>query len=118
MNFGRIASRIAADEESSNPTQLAKGTSIEDFWSSLDETARDALLDLEPDGRAGAQVHQVPGVGKVTCWLDACSEGADRGGYVTYLELHDILRPNGEPVVLESETDGSEYYFDGRSSRL
>lgn len=95
--------------------KLEKGTKLSDLWDLLGEGAEDALLDLSPDGAAGTVVVDVPGVGKVDVWLDACSEGADRGGYVTYLRLHDVLEPNGSPVVLESETDGSELFFDGRN---
>ena len=98
--------------------KLKKDDTFDGFWDSLPEAVQEVLLDLDPDGRAGVQEHDVPGVGRVECWLDECSEGADRGGYVTWLRLHGVLDHEGDPLVLESETDGSEYMFEGRMTRL
>lgn len=97
---------------------LKSGSRIEDFFSSLPAGAHEALLALEGDGYKGAQRVTVPGVGDVTVWLDACSEGSDRGGFVNFLRLHDVTDERGREVVLEAETDGSELYFNGRSSVL
>jgi hypothetical protein len=98
--------------------KLERGTDFDDFWDSLGEEVQDALSELEPDGRSGLRTHDVPGLGKVDCWLDECSEGADRGGWVTYLTLHGVLGPDGEPVTLEGDIDDSQYFFEGRSTRL
>ena len=95
-------------------TTLLKGTRIEDFLSSLPVGTVEVLLDLEPNGKVGAQTYTVPGLGRVSAYLGACSEGTDRGGYVKFYELLEVSDEAGRPVVLEAETDGSELYFDGR----
>ena len=91
---------------------------LSEFWSLLPEGAEEVLLGLEYDGKKGEQEADVPGVGRVTSWIDECSEGADRGGYVQWARLHDVVGPTGEPVELEAETDGGEFLFSGRMTQL
>ena len=91
-------------------------TALSEFWQLLPEGTEEVLLDLSYDGRKGEQETEVPGVGRVTHWLDACSEGADRGGYVPWARLHDVVGPTGKPVELEGETDGCQFLFAGRMS--
>jgi hypothetical protein len=99
--------------------RVAQRTSLEDFWKLLPEGTEEALLGLEYDGRKGEQTVEVPqGVGRVTTWLDECSEGADRGGYVCWAKLHDVLDYNNQPVVLEADTDGSCFFFADRMGVL
>jgi hypothetical protein len=94
------------------------GTTIRQLFEALGEEAEEALLGLEPDGREGEKTEEVKGVGRVTYWLDACSEGADRGGYVTYVRLEECVDHKNWPILLEAETDGSELYFNGRMARI
>lgn len=98
--------------------KIEKGTTLKQFWAGLPEGAEERILGLEADGRKGEVVHDVPGVGQVGIWLDACSEGADRGGYVRYAKLYWILGPNDGPVVLEEDPGGDQWLFEGRLGRL
>lgn len=95
-----------------------RGTNLEDFWRLLPEGSEEALLGLDYDGRKGEQEHDVPGVGRVTAWIDECSEGADRGGYVKWARLLDVTEEGGEALVLEANTDGCEFLFAGRMCQL
>ena len=95
---------------------IVDGTTLVELWDLLPEGAEEVLLGLEYDGKKGEQEADVPGIGRVTSWIDECSEGADRGGYVQWARLHDVVGPTGKPVVLESETDGGEFLFSGRMS--
>jgi hypothetical protein len=102
---------------------LTTPTLLNDFWKLFPADTEEKLLELDPDGRAGVQTVTLEGVGRVEYWLDACSEGADRGGYLPWYKLLDVtyfdrFSQKDEPVELESETDGSELYFAGRSSLL
>ena len=93
--------------------KVKKGTTLEEFWALLPEGTEDALQELVPDGRAGVKETTLEGVGRVSYWLDACSEGADRGGYVAFYELHDVLRTPKKAVVLENCPDWG-LQFNGR----
>ena len=96
------------------PIKIADQAELADLWALLPEGAEEVLLSLSYDGRKGEQTTEVPGVGRVTHFLDACSEGEDRGGYVKWVTLHDVVGPTGKPVRLESETDGGEFMYAGR----
>lgn len=95
-----------------------KDTSLEDFWKLLPEGAEETLLGLAYNPRKGEVEQFVPGVGTVVSYVDACSEGEDRGGYVKYARLLDVLDSQGRPVVLEGETDGCEFMFEPRTTIL
>ncbi len=96
---------------------VTRETRLVDFWALLPAGAEETLLELPFDARSGEQTSEVAGLGKVTFWIDECSEGADRGGYVKYVRLDDV-RVDGEPVTLEGETDGGEFLFEGRLGLL
>lgn len=94
-----------------------RGTRLADFWKGLPDGAEEALLDLPYDGRKGEQVSFVPGVGSVATYVDACSEGEDRGGYVKYARLVDVL-VDGEPVLLEEDGGEGTFLFEPRMTEL
>ena len=98
--------------------KVEKGTTLQEFWALLPEGTEDALLELEPDGQAGAQETTVEGVGRVSYWVDACSEGVDRGGYVAYVKLHEVEGPEGKPVILEEDAGPVEFLFESRMVKL
>lgn len=96
---------------------------LADFWKLFPADTEERLLELDPDGKDGVQTVTLEGVGRVEYWLDACSEGSDRGGYLPWFKFLDVTYYNEwqeveEPVELECETDCSEVFFAGRSSRL
>lgn len=96
-------------------TTIDAGTGLKDFWAKLPPEAEGDLLDLRA-GRSPA-AYRLAGIGQVEIWLDACSEGADRGGYVRYARLCEISGPHG-PVVLEEDPGAGRWLFEGRNSRL
>ena len=97
---------------------VPRGTDLEDFWKLLPGGAEDRLDDLEADGRTGVTKAELDGVGRVEKWLDACSEGSDRGGYVSWYELLDVRDDGGRPVRLEQDTGDGEILFADRMTRL
>jgi hypothetical protein len=119
--YHEMAARLAGSPADPIPTggSLDPGASLDDLWGSLPEGAEGTLLELDPDPRTGDKTTTIDEIGRVTYWIDACSEGADRGGYVQYVRLDDWTNSaTGEPITLEAETDGSALYFDGRNGQL
>jgi len=100
---------------------LKKGTTLEQLWASF-PGLEEQLLELEADGKEGKITMDVPGVGQVSTWIDECSEGRDRGGYVQWWRLEEVTHLNcldaEEPVELEGDTDGSQIFFGGRNSSI
>lgn len=97
---------------------VEQDTSLFDLWELLPEGTEDVLLGLDPDGRKGEKEVSIDGVGRVKFWLEACSEGADRGGYVVWYELLNVHGYDGKPLLLEGDTDGESVLFAGRRSVL
>lgn len=97
---------------------IPRGTTIEEFLSALPPNTLEALLALPFDASKGTQQATIPEIGTVRYWIDECSEGADRGGYVPYVEFEHIHDSNGNKIRLEAETDQSTFYFDGRMTIL
>jgi hypothetical protein len=96
--------------------KVNKGLKLDIFWGLLPSKTEDFLLGLEANGKHGVATYDSP-AGKVMIWLDACSEGADRGGYVKWIELLDVQFEDGS-VILEADTDGSCLFFANRSIEL
>lgn len=92
--------------------KIKHATSIEDFLAGLPEATREELEDLH--GERNERVVEIDGLGKVQVWLGECSEGADRGGYVSFAKLLDVEGPDGQPVTLEQDTGDSGWLFEGR----
>lgn len=90
--------------------KVEPGTSLEDFWALFPPGTQEAI----PKEYHENKTFSLPGVGKITVRIQPSSEGADRGGYVPFLKMRDVLC-GGEPVVLEQDSDG-EWLFEGRSS--
>lgn len=96
-----------------------RGTTIKAFWGHFPANTKDKLLDCELGGRGNTELElKLPGLGDVCVYLDECSEGADRGGYVKWVQCTDVADYDGEAILLEADTDGSEFFFAGRSSIL
>jgi len=91
-------------------------------WSDLkDEFGAEALEKLELMDPASLktskiQKQKVEGVGRVECWVDACSVDADMG-HVRFWRLLDVVDGEGVPVVLE-EDYGEGLLFYGRNYTL
>ena len=98
--------------------KLHDGIELDEFWRILGAGAEEALMEIEVEGRKGSTKVLVPGVGPVEVWLDECSEGADRGGYVKWYELANVLDLKGKPLQLEADTDDCEIFFAGRMGRF
>ena len=95
---------------------LPIGTTARDFCNRFSKQAWDTLNEVHPDGQKGTIKANVSEFGKVSVYLGACSDGADRGGYVIFIKLHNFLGPNKEPIVLEEDHD--EWLFEPRTWRL
>ncbi len=96
---------------------VPKDTEVEAFWKLLPEEANDLIQDLEFSGRDGVQTAEVEGLGAVETWIDASSEGSDRGGYVRFAKLLGVLDSTGQPIVLEEDNPADGFFiFEGRMS--
>jgi hypothetical protein len=104
----------------SNETKWKQGTKIEEFWAQFPPDTQARILDFDVDTRNGALFRSLPGLGECEIWLDACSEGEDRGGYVIWVECYDQLDEEGTPIQLEqvSEEEQTPLMFAGRSGVL
>ena len=91
-------------------------TKIEDFLASLSQETQELLNDLDAD--SSPKNVELPELGLVTVYLDACSEGADRGGYVRFIKMHDVKNEKDEVITLEEDCDDNIWLFEGRSSIL
>ena len=96
--------------------KLKKDTTIEEFINNLSEKAKNELFDLT--GERNVKTIETENFGSVEVYLDACSEGADRGGFVTFVKLHQVKGPDGQPVVLEAEPGGDEWLFENRMTTI
>lgn len=93
-------------------------TTFNNWYRTLDENTRKVLSDLRFEAGSNEVEVEVGALGRATLYLDECSEGEDRGGYVAYLRFANVLTPQGHPLTLEENPSDGTWLFDGRSSVL
>ena len=97
--------------------KVSKNTRLANFWDLFDVDAESLLQRLSPN--VGKKLKKtIPGVGRVEARIGESSEGADRGGYVTWYKLLDVKGPDGKPVELEEDPGTQEILFAGRMTML
>jgi len=93
--------------------KIKEKMSMDEFKKLFDNDTWDNLVYL--DGKSNSRIEQIDNVGKVEVYLGASSEGADRGGYVTYIKLLNYFDKNDKNITFEMYPQ-EEPFFIGRSS--